>query len=122
MFFLMMRGAINIPLLRSEDANPLSPVVLHRSTKRLETCTKFGNKDLRLFPGREVPALLDLVVMDEFRIRPLRPTPRGRIELVRKDAHGNRDGGGDAFDSEERRPLVLPIETGRQKAPCSSTR
>ena len=30
--------------------------------------------------------------MDEFGIRPLRPTPRSRIELVWEDAHRNRDG------------------------------
>jgi hypothetical protein len=29
----------------------------------------------------------------------LRPTPRERIELVRKDAHGNRDG--DSLDAEK---------------------
>src|SRR5438045_7552894 len=51
--------------------------------------------------------------MDKFRIRPLRPAPRSWIELVGKDAHGRRDR--DAFDGEERRPLVLPIETGAGK-------
>ena len=51
--------------------------------------------------------------MDEFGIRPLRPAPRGWIELVRKDAHGDRDG--DAFDVEERIALVLPIETSPGK-------
>src|SRR5438045_6344396 len=53
--------------------------------------------------------------MDEFGIRPLCPAPRGWIELVRKDAHGNRDGGADALDSDERRPFVLPVETGAGK-------
>src|SRR5205823_13264790 len=62
-----------------------------------------------------MPALFELVVIDEFGIRPLCPAPRGWIELVRKDAHGNGDGGADALDSEERRPLVLPIETGSRK-------
>src|SRR5439155_22406388 len=54
--------------------------------------------------------------MDEFGICPLRPTPRGWIELVRKDTHGNRDGD-DAFDSEKRRQLVLPVETGPGNRP-----
>src|SRR5207253_9417082 len=62
-----------------------------------------------------MPALFELVVMDEFGIRALCPAPRGWIEFVRKDAHGNRDGGTDALDTEERRPLVLPIETGTRK-------
>src|SRR5438874_8039873 len=53
--------------------------------------------------------------MDQFGIRPLCPAPRSWIELVRKDAHGNRDGDADAFDVEERRPLVFPVETGARK-------
>ena len=36
--------------------------------------------------------------MNEFRIRFLRPAPWSRIEFVREDAHGNRDG--DAFGIE----------------------
>jgi hypothetical protein len=46
--------------------------------------------------------------MDEFGIRPLRLTPRGWIELVRKD--GNRDG--DVFGIEIAE-LVFSIETSR---------
>jgi hypothetical protein len=37
--------------------------------------------------------------MNEFGIRLLCPTPRGLIELVRKGAHGDRDG--DVFDIEK---------------------
>src|SRR4029077_19594425 len=48
--------------------------------------------------------------MDQFWICPLRPATRSRKEFVREDAHGRRDH--DAFDGEERRTLVLPIETG----------
>jgi hypothetical protein len=59
-----------------------------------------------------VPAFIELVVMDEFGIRPLGPTPRGLIELVRKGAHGNRDG--NALDT-EKAELVLPVETGSGK-------
>ena len=44
-------------------------------------------------------ALGQLVVVDQFGIRLLCPAPRGWIELVREDAHGNRDA--DAFDAEE---------------------
>ena len=52
--------------------------------------------------------------MDQFGIRPLCPTPRGWIEFVREDAHGNRDG--DAFDIEKANfPKILPIETSRRK-------
>src|SRR5262245_28545606 len=53
--------------------------------------------------------------MDEFGIRPLCPTPRGRIDLVWKDAYGNRDG--NVFDVEKggaRGSPVFPIETSRR--------
>src|ERR1700694_4882085 len=50
--------------------------------------------------------------MDQFGIHPLCPAPRGWIEFVREDAHGNRDG--DAFGVEIRE-FVLPIETGARK-------
>ena len=55
-------------------------------------------------------AFVELVVMDQFGIRPLRPAPWSRIEFVREDAHGNRNR--DAFDAEERDLVleVLPIE------------
>src|SRR3984957_14140405 len=70
----------------------------------------FG-EELRLFPGRKVAALGQLVVMDQFGIRPLRPTARAQIDLVRKGAYGNRDG--DAFDIEiPEFAEILPIEAG----------
>src|SRR5499425_3646534 len=67
-------------------------------------------EDLGLFPGREMAALVDLVVMDELGIRLLRPTARQRIELVRENAHGNRDR--HPPDAEEPLP-VLPVEAAR---------
>ncbi len=56
-----------------------------------------------------MPALVELVVMDELRIRTLRPTPGGWIEFVRKDAHGNRNG--DAFGVEIPFTPIFPVET-----------
>src|SRR5215469_18275884 len=50
------------------------------------------------------------VVMDEFGICPLRPAPRGFIELVWKDAHSNWDG--DTLGREELQ-LAFPIEARR---------
>ena len=44
----------------------------------------FG-KQLRLFPGRKVPALGELVVMHQLGICPLCPAPRSRIELIREN-------------------------------------
>ncbi len=49
--------------------------------------------------------------MDELGIRLLGPTARSRIDLVWKDAHGDRDG--DAFNVEKGQ-LVFPIETSRR--------
>ena len=73
-----------------------TPAPLLRSD--LKPARTSSEEELRLFPGREVPAFVELVVVDEFGIRPLRPAPRGWIEFVREDAHGNRDG--DAFGIE----------------------
>ena len=57
-------------------------------------------------------AFLHLVVVDQFGKHPLCPAPRGWIELVWEDAHGNRDG--DALGVELPK-LVLPVETGARK-------
>jgi hypothetical protein len=55
-----------------------------------------------------VPALGEPVVVDELGIGLFRPTLWGRVELVREDADGHRDG--DAFDIEKPLPPVLPVE------------
>ena len=51
--------------------------------------------------------------MDEFGIRPLCPTPRGLIDFVRKDAHGDRDV--TPLTSKKANYHILPIETGAGK-------
>jgi hypothetical protein len=58
-----------------------------------------------------VPTLVEFVVVDEFGIRALGPTPGGLILLARKNAHGHRNG--DALGV-EKATLVLPIETRRR--------
>src|SRR5882762_5986186 len=78
--------------------------------ERAERRPQVLGEERRLFPGREVPAFGELVVIDEFGKCPLRPAPRGWIELVREDAHGNWDG--DAFGIEIPFAPILPIETG----------
>ena len=47
--------------------------------------------------------------MDQFGIRPFRPTARAQIDLVREGAYGNRDG--NAFDTEVPE-FVFPVEAG----------
>src|SRR5207344_261526 len=64
-----------------------------------------------LLPCCEVAAFVELVVIDEFGIRPLCPTSRGLIELVRKGAHRDRDG--DVFRGKEGE-LAFPIQTSRR--------
>ena len=66
--------------------------------QRPEARANLLREEFRLFPGRKVAAFLHLVVMDQFGKRTLCPAPRGWIEFVREDAHGNRDG--DAFGIE----------------------
>src|SRR5262245_13917259 len=82
-----------------------------RVAQRLESGANFSHEQSRLFPGREVAALLDLVVIDEVGIRLLRPVPRGLILLPRKDGYGYRNL--DAFGVEEA-ALVFPIEARRR--------
>src|SRR5260370_19815080 len=73
----------------------------------------FFSKGLGLSPSRKVPAFVELVVVDQFGIRPLRPTARAQIDLVRKGAYGNGDG--NAFDTEIRE-FAFPVEA------CSGNR
>ena len=86
-------------------------------TKRFERRPQFSNEQLRLFPRREVTAFVELIEVDEFGIRPLGPTPRGGIDLDRKDAHSDRDR--DVFGVEKSQ-LVLPIETCRRNRRAES--
>src|SRR6266403_6253184 len=82
-----------------------------RLAQRFEPRAKLGHEDLRLFPGREVAAFVELAVMNELGIGFFCRTPRSWIQLVRKRAHGNGDG--NAFDTEKRQ-LVFRIETTRR--------
>jgi Pyridine nucleotide-disulphide oxidoreductase, dimerisation domain len=64
---------------------------LARLPQRLERCAHLSGEQLRLFPGGEVTAFGEPVVMDQLRVGPLGPAPRRRVELVGEDAHGDRD-------------------------------
>src|SRR5438093_3447871 len=59
--------------------NPFCCGCWARLAERSKRSTDLFGEELRLFPRRKVPAFLDLVVMDEFGICPLCPTPRGLI-------------------------------------------
>src|SRR5215471_3414644 len=84
-----------------------------RVSQRPEPGPDLGREDVRLLPGGEVVAAVELVEVDEVRISPLRPCPGRLVDLVREDADGGRDG--DALVVEEAE-LVLPVEAGRRDA------
>src|ERR1700680_2382710 len=84
-----------------------------RLAQRFECSPQLLREELWLLPGLKVPAFWEPVVVNEFGIRPLCPAPRGWIEFVREDAHGNRDG--DAFRIEIPFAPILPIETSARK-------
>src|ERR1700754_3440488 len=76
-----------------EAATPKgTPRRTQRLAKRPERGAELLGEDLRLLPGREVAAFVDLVVVDEIRIGPLGPAPRRLVQLARKDGHRGRDG------------------------------
>src|SRR6266849_8406100 len=84
-----------------------------RWTQRPERRSHLRAEELRLFPRREVTALVELVVINELGIRLLCPTPWSCIDLVWKYTHGSRDR--HTFRSEKGQ-LAFPIETsGRNR-------
>ena len=78
--------------------------------KRPESRADLFREELGLFPGGEMAALVEPVVVDEVGVRLLRPTLGSLVELVGEDAHGDRDL--HALDAEERE-LVLRVEAAR---------
>ena len=57
-----------------------------------------------------MPAFVNFVVIDQFVIGPLRPTPRRFIIFARKYAHGSGDGDVDGVVKPD---STFPIETSR---------
>ncbi len=85
--------------------------------QRPETSANLLTEEFRLFPSRKVPTFIDLVVVDQFGKRPLCPAPRGWIEFVREDAHGNRDGYALGVEIPE---FVLPLMRLRNSVSSAS--
>src|SRR5215216_654802 len=104
------RYAVDDDHLRAPST--VRPVSYLDLPQRLEPYAHLIHQKLRLFPRRKVPALVELVVMDELGIRPLRPTPRRMVDLVRKNAYRNRDG--DVLGAKVSLREPLPIETSRR--------
>src|SRR5215813_2972968 len=85
-----------------------------RFAERFERRPHLRSEELGLFPGGEVAAFGHLVVVDQLRIRPLRPTARRLIKLIREGAHGDRNL--DAPGVEEtagRMVRVVPVKARR---------
>src|SRR4029077_16516384 len=69
-----------------------------------------SEKSLGCSHAAKCPPLGELVEVNELGVRPLRPAPRSRKEIVGENAYGGRDN--DALNAKERITLVFPIETG----------
>src|ERR1700760_1548435 len=61
-----------------------------RSAQRSECGSQFGAEELRLFPGREVTAFVDLVEVDQVAIGAPGPCLRSLIALPWENSNGDR--------------------------------
>jgi hypothetical protein len=78
----------------------------------LEGGAEFLGEELGLFPGGEVAAAVQAVVVDEVgRVGAFGPAAGGLIQLVGEHADGDGDGDGDGFGVKEPGG-VLPIQAG----------
>src|SRR5437660_4425911 len=85
------------------------------SAKRSERCAQLVHEELGLLPSREMAALVEPVVVNELRISPLCPAPRGGIDLVREGAHGDRDLDAPRIEEASARDLLgVPVEARRR--------
>ena len=98
---------------RAGHSAPITPPRGCRSTQCVETRALRTRKRLRLLPRCKVTALGQAVVVDQPRIRVLHPALRRRVDLVRKHAHGHRNG--HVLRLKEVEP-VPPVQPGRRNA------
>src|ERR1051326_3202278 len=80
------------------------------TTQRVERRAHFRREEQRLFPRREVPALVHLVEVGEVRVTALCPAPGGLVDLAGEDGERRRDG---EVLGAEVRGLVVPVAAGR---------
>ena len=73
---------------------------------RSESRAHLRREEQRLFPRREVPALVHLVEVGELRIAALRPASGGLVDLAGEDGDRRRDG--EVFGAEVR-GLDVPL-------------
>lgn len=70
-------------VVRAAASSPLAERSEHRA--------EFGREQLRLFPRREVTALVDPMKINEVVITTLGPSFWRTVDLARKHRHGNGD-------------------------------
>src|SRR6478672_13357902 len=87
--------------------------------KRPERRAKLARKEIGLFPGGEVAALVDLVEVGEVGVDRLDPAARGSPDLAGErgeaDRHGDRRRGLAARKRCGQRACVLPVRPGRRR-------
>src|SRR5262245_29891563 len=87
------------------------------ATQRPERRAELLREELRLFPGREVAALVDLVEVDQVLVGAPGPGLRGSIDVLRKYRDGHREralGGLPGGGTRRVASAVLPIEPPRR--------
>src|SRR5262245_30410966 len=111
MYLLQLNSHRWYRVWRGTTATRWAPTPPIQLAQRLKRRADFLVKELRLFPGCKVPTLVKAVVVNQVGISFLSPTPWGLVELIRKGAHGNRDG--DSFRGEKGQ-LAFPIQPSRR--------
>src|SRR3954471_14757525 len=78
--------------------------------KRPEGRAQLGDEVLRLLPSGVVPAFVEPVVVDQLGVGAFRPAAWRRVDLIREDAYGDRDG---QIFRGEKVELVFPVQARR---------
>ncbi len=93
-----------------------TPLIRADQRSELNAARISVGEELRLLPRGEVPALVDLVEIDEIRVDLLGPAARGREDLAgeRGEADRERDLRGGLAGCESGGPSGLPVRPGRR--------
>ena len=92
LFCRIASGAMDVSFVYEDDdfvafrdIAPAAPVhVLVVPRRHLESIAELGREELWLFPGSEVPTLVDLIEVDEVAVRAPGPRLWSAIDLLRK--------------------------------------
>ena len=84
-----MSGIVHFLAATESNGTMWRRSIIKNSTQRSERCPEIFGEQHRLFPGGEVTALVDLVVVNQIGVRLFYPTTRRLVELVRECRHGD---------------------------------